>query len=79
MIDKQIIKALSEHNLDLHLMANAGDMKNDVYLLCKEFTGNPMLMQCPRDTLYLMDGSGDIVFIGNIKTLNNFINKLVSA
>ena len=78
MIDKQIITALSEHNLDLHLMANAGDMKNDVYSLCKEFTGNPMLMQCPRDTLYLMDGSGDIVFIGNIKTLNNFINKLVS-
>ena len=74
--DKKIIEALSAHRLDLHLMANVGSMKNDVYALCKEFTGNAMLMQNPMDTLYLMDDNGDIVHIGNILTLNAYINKI---
>jgi hypothetical protein len=72
---KIIIQQLSNHNLDLHLMANAGNMKNDVYLLYREFTGN-IMMQCPRNDMYLMNENGDIPFIGNIVTLNNFINNL---
>lgn len=73
-----ILEGLRDLALDLHLMANAGDMKNDIYTLHMQFTKN-IVMQDPRDDCYLMDDQGEIVFIGNQTTLINFIRKSIKS
>ena len=70
----KIIIALSDKDLNLGLLCNAGDSVSDIYKLHKEFTGN-LSMGLPYDEYYLMNNDGDIVFIGDLKSLSHFCNK----
>ena len=70
----KILIALSRYNLTLKLMCYAGDIRSDIYLMHKEYSGG-LVSMLPCDEFYIMDDNADIVFIGNLTTLNNFINK----
>lgn len=70
----RIIVALSDNDLHLKLMCNAGEDKADIYKLYTQFTGN-LIVPTPLDEYYVMDSNGEIVFIGNLKLLSNFVNR----
>ena len=70
----RIIVALSDNDEHLKLMCCAGEDKSDIYKMYKEFTGN-LVSQLPTDEYYVMNNDGDITFIGNLKSLSNYIDK----
>jgi hypothetical protein len=71
----RIIIALSEADLTLKLLCNAGNDKSDIYKMHKDYSKS-LVMQLPSDEFYIMNNDADIVFIGNLALLGNFCNKL---
>ena len=71
----RIITALSENNEHLKLMCYAGEYRGDIYKMHRDFTGDPV-QQLPSDEYYVMNNYGDITFIGNLKLLSYYANKL---
>lgn len=75
-IDK-LISVLSEHDLEVHLLSSSDAYRSEIYANYRMFTENEVCsVTLPTDKWYVMNNNGDIIFIGNDATLNNYLYKL---